>query len=119
MVYDEILANKMEKRVIVQSFDVRSLQELKKFPRRFPLSLLVMNKDGIETNIRKLGFQPDIYSPHFSLVDEATVQYCRQNGIKIIPWTVNEISDMETLKKFNLDGVITDYPDRANNVFRK
>jgi glycerophosphoryl diester phosphodiesterase len=119
MVYDEILANKMEKYVMVQSFDVRALQEIKKFPRKFPLSLLVMNKDGIEANIRRLGFQPDIYSPHFSLVDEATVQYCRQNGMKIIPWTVNEASDMENLKKLNLDGVITDYPNRANDVFRK
>jgi glycerophosphoryl diester phosphodiesterase len=108
----------MEKFVIVQSFDVRTLQELKKLPRKFPLALLVMNKDGVEENIGKLGFYPDTYSPHFSLVDEATVQYCRQNGMKIIPWTVNETSDMEKMKTLELDGVITDYPNRANKVFR-
>ena len=92
MVYDEILKNKMEKQVIVQSFDVRSLQEIRKFPVKLPLALLVMNKDGIEKNIEKLGFQPDAYSPHFSLVEETTVEYCRDHNIKIVFWTVNSES---------------------------
>ncbi len=117
-VYDEILADKMQKNVIIQSFDVRPLQEMRKFPVKLPLSFLVANKDGIEKNIANLGFQPDFYSPHFSLVDEATVAYCRERNIKIIPWTVNEIADLERMKTFNLDGIITDYPDRAIKVFR-
>ncbi len=119
LLYDEIVKSKMQKRVTIQSFDVRTLQEFKKFPVRLPLILLVENKDGIEKNIEKLGFQPDVYSPHFSLVDELTVKFCREKGIKIIPWTVNEISDLERMKKFNLDGIITDYPNRAIDIFRK
>jgi len=118
MVYDEVLANKMQKNVIIQSFDVRPLQELRKLPVKFPLALLVMNKDGIEKNLEKLGFQPDAYSPHFSLVDDATVAFCRERKMKIVPWTVNEIADLERMKKFELDGIITDYPDRAVKVFR-
>ncbi len=119
LLYDEIIKSKMQKFVTIQSFDVRTLQEFKKFPVKMPLVLLVENKDGIEKNIEKLGFQPDVYSPHFSLVDEQTVKYCRAKGIKIIPWTVNEISDLERMKKFNLDGIITDYPNRAIDIFRK
>ena len=118
MVYDEIRRAKMEKYVIIQSFDVRPLREMKKFPVKFPISLLVQNKDGIAKNIENLGFQPDIYSPHFSLVDEATVNFCHQKSIKIVPWTVNEIADLEAMKKLNLDGLITDYPNRATKVFR-
>ena len=118
-VYDEIVRGKMKDRVIVQSFDVRSLQEMRKFPVKLPLALLVGNKDGIEKSIEKLGFQPDTYSPHYSLVDETLVKYCRDRKIKIVPWTVNEIADLERMKKFELDGIITDYPDRAVKVFRK
>lgn len=118
MIYDEVLANRMQKNVIIQSFDVRPLQELRKLPIKLPLALLVMNKDGIEKNLEKLGFQPDAYSPHFSLVDAATVAYCRQRKLKIVPWTVNEINDLERMKTFDLDGIITDYPDRAVKVFR-
>jgi len=119
MIYDEVLANKMQKNVIIQSFDVRPLQELRKLSVKLPLALLVSNKDGIEKNLASLGFQPDAYSPHFSLVDAATVTYCRKRNIKIVPWTVNEISDLENMKKFDLDGIISDYPDRAIKVFRK
>lgn len=117
-VYDEILKNKMQNNVIVQSFDVRPLQELHKMTVKLPIALLVGNKDGIEKSIARLGFNPDTYSPHFSLIDEATVKYCRERNIKIVPWTVNEIADLEKMKKFDLDGIITDYPDRAVKIFR-
>lgn len=119
LLYNEIIKNKMEKSVLIQSFDVRTLREFRKFPVKLPLVLLVENKNGIEKNIAELGFEPDVYSPQFSLIDEETVRYCRREKIKIIPWTVNEKADMENLKKFRLDGIITDYPDRAIDVFRK
>ncbi len=119
LLYDEIIRNKMQKHVTIQSFDVRTLQEFRKFPIRLPLVLLVANPDGIEKNIEKLGFVPDGYSPNYLLVDEETVKFCRERGIKIIPWTVNEIVDLERMKAFNLDGIITDYPDRAIKVFRR
>lgn len=119
LLYEEIVKSKMQKRVTIQSFDVRTLQEFRRFPIKMPLVLLVENKDGIEKNIEKLGFQPDVYSPHFSLVDELTVKFCREKGIKIVPWTVNETSDLKRMKKFDLDGIITDYPNRAIDIFRK
>ena len=119
MIYDEVLKHKMQKSVIIQSFDARPLQELRRMNVKLPLALLVSNKDGIEKNLENLGFQPDAYSPHFSLVDAATVRYCRERNIKIVAWTVNEIADLENMKKFDLDGIITDYPDRAIKVFRK
>lgn len=118
LLYDEILKNKMQSRVTVQSFDVRTLQEFKKFSVKMPLVLLVENREGIEKNIERLSFQPEVYSPNYLLVDEATIKYCRAKNIKIIPWTVNEIADLERMKKLGLDGIITDYPDRAIKIFR-
>lgn len=118
MIYDEIIKHKMEKSVIVQSFDVRPLRELRKLPVRLPIALLVGNKDGIEKNLAALGFQPDSYNPHYSLVDAATIADCRLRQMKIVPWTVNEIADLERMSRFDLDGIITDYPDRAAKIFR-
>jgi glycerophosphoryl diester phosphodiesterase len=108
----------MQKFVTIQSFDVRTLQEFKKFKIKMPLVLLVENKEGVEKNIEKLGFQPDVYSPNYLLVDSAEIEYCHSRGTKVIPWTVNELSDMEALKKLNIDGIISDYPDRAVKIFR-
>jgi glycerophosphoryl diester phosphodiesterase len=118
LLYDEIIKNKMQKFVTIQSFDVRTLQEFKKFNIKMPLVLLVENKDDIEKNIERLGFKPEIFSPNYLLIDETAVKYCHQRNIKIIPWTVNEIADLERMKTFDLDGIITDYPDRAIKIFR-
>ncbi len=118
IVYDEVKAAKMLDKVIVQSFDVRPLQELRKIAPKMPLAFLVSNKDGIDRNLAKLGFSPDTYSPHYSLVDTSLMTACRTRGIKVIPWTVNEMADLEYMKTFDLDGIITDYPDRAVKVFK-
>ena len=118
MLFDQIVKSDMQSSVIVQSFDVRALQEMRKLSRSIPLSYLVGDNESIEKNIAQLGFQPEIYSPNFGLVTAETVAYCRERGIKIIPWTVNEITDLEKMKKLDLDGIITDYPDRAVKVFR-
>jgi len=119
LVFDEILKYELQNHVIVQSFDVRPLQELRKMPRKLPLALLVSNRDGFSKNIERLGFQPNTYSPHFSLVDEGLVRSVHEKKMKIVPWTVNEVADLERMKTFDLDGIITDYPDRAVKIFRR
>lgn len=119
LVYDEIKAQKMLKRVIVQSFDARVLREMRGISKRVPLAFLVSNKRGVTEHLEALGFDPDTYSPNFSLVSAEMITTCRKRRIKIVPWTVNEVADMERMRSFDLDGIITDYPDRAMKVFRK
>ena len=103
---------KIEARTIIQSFDVRTLQYLHtKYPK-IKTSLLVENSDGLKANISKLSFVPTIYSPEYNLVNPALVEGCHEMNIKIIPWTINEVSKMKELKEMGVDGIITDYPDR-------
>lgn len=118
-VYDQIKTSKMLKYATIQSFDVRPLQYLRKVDPKLPLSFLVANKETTEKNLENLGFNPDTYSPNYLMVDAAMISVCRARGIKILPWTVNELLDLERMKTFDLDGIITDYPDRAVKVFRK
>ena len=40
----------------------------------------------------------------------------RANGLKILPWTVNDPADMARLIDAGVDGIITDYPDRLRRV---
>ena len=37
-------------------------------------------------------------------------------GLKVLPWTVNDRSEMRKLIDLGVDGVITDYPDRLREV---
>lgn len=98
-------------RVIIQSFDIRTLQYLHKHYPLVKTALLVESVGGVKQNIEELGFTPDIYSPEHRLVSPATVTKCREMGMKIIPWTVNEVKRMKKLKSWGVDGIITDYPN--------
>ena len=103
----------MEDRMIVQSFDYRPLQYLQEKYPDIVISLLVEDSDerDLEGQLEKLGFTPSVYSPNFSLVDQAMVKQCHEKGMKIIPWTVNDKKEIKKLRKLGVDGIITDYPD--------
>ena len=100
-------------RVVIQSFDFRVL---KYWHQKYPdnrLAALVENTKSIDANLANLGFKPSTYSPYFKLLNREKVKYLHQLRIRVVPWTVNEISDMLSLKGMGVDGLITDYPDRA------
>ena len=40
-------------------------------------------------------------------------------GLKVVPWTVNEVSYMKKLMSWGVDGIITDYPDRLMKLTTK
>lgn len=103
----------IEERVIIQSFDVRTLQYLhQKYPD-IKTAMLIEDYDkrSLDNQLKALGFLPTIYSPVYSLVNELLVQKCHQQNIQVIPWTVNDKKEIERLKAIGVDGIITDYPD--------
>lgn len=100
-------------RVIIQSFDFRTLQVLhRRYPGVHTAALIDGgNHKSLQEQIDILGFVPDIYSPFFGLVNKELVEACHQRKIRIIPWTVNELAAIEKLKAMGVDGIISDYPN--------
>lgn len=111
-----IKEHQMEEQVIIQSFDLRTLQYLHKNYPQIKTAVLIESYDskGFDDQLKTLGFTPDIYSPAYQLVTETLVKKCHKQNIKIIPWTVNDKSMIEKLKKMEVDGIITDYPNLFN-----
>lgn len=103
-------------RSTIQSFDIRPLQYLNQLNAPVKLAYLTESEDDIAQITKKLGFIPDIYSPAYKLVDKQLVEASHQLQMSLIPWTVNEKADMEKLIKMGVDGLITDYPNRAVEV---
>lgn len=110
-------------RVMIQSFDFRILQYWhEKYPK-VRLSALVENRKSVDENLADLGFTPSAYCPYYKLLSAESVKYLHTktfvNGdkkskkIRVIPWTVNEEKDMIKMKEMGVDGLITDYPDKA------
>ena len=100
-------------RVVIQSFDFRVLQYWHKRYPEVRLALVIENTKSIEANLRTLGFTPSIYSPQYKLLNGDKIDYLHQQKMRVIPWTVNEVRDMRRLKQLGVDGIITDYPNRA------
>ena len=119
LVWNEVSKHTILDRCVLQSFDVRILQELNKKHPETTLALLVENRDSLEINLKRLGFVPPIYSPEFILIDESLINELKKLHVKLIPWTVNEEVDMIRLINMGVAGIITDYPNRAIKVVRE
>ncbi len=101
--------------VVIQSFDVRTLQVLhRKYPQ-IKSSLLIENTKSLEDNLTLLGFKPFIISPNIKLVTADYVNKCHQQNMKVIPWTVNTAEEIAKLKDLGVDGIISDYPNLLTN----
>jgi len=112
LVYHELLNLDVLDRVTIASFDIRILKEMKELDGSLKLSLLVSNIDGVEKNLKRLGFTPDIYSIYFRLLNEGMMREIKRNGMKVIVWTVNDSEDYDRMMRLGVDGMITDFPDR-------
>lgn len=106
-----IKEKKMDQWVIIQSFDIRTLQYLHKNYPAIKTSLLLEDKKSFAQQLKDLGFIPNVYSPDYHLVTPLLVQQCHDAGIKIVPWTVNDKETIRKLQKLGVDGIISDYPN--------
>jgi glycerophosphoryl diester phosphodiesterase len=116
LVYQEIIRQISPERVILQSFDFNVLKfwylqfEEGKY-KKMKLSALVED-EMLDASLEKLGFNPDIFSPYYKHLVKRRVDMCHEKGIKVVPWTVNEVVNMKEIKALGVDGLITDYPNR-------
>jgi len=117
---DEFNLLKIEEKSLIQSFDPRILESLHSKQPKLKLMLLVGGeKKDVASNLSVLSFKPYAYCPHFGLVDEGVVKYCDDNNTKLIVWTVNELEDIQRVLDVGVRNVITDYPNRANEVVER
>ena len=54
-----------------------------------------------------------VWSPFYRDLTVETVAEAHALGLRVVVWTVNEVDDMLALARLGVDGIITDYPDRA------
>ena len=119
LAYNFIQENVDPSLVNVQSFDFRVLQYFhEKYPK-IELAVLIGNQKSIDDNLKELGFKPDIYSCHYKLLSKEKVEFLHKQGMKVIPWTINEIDEMKKVITMGVDGIITDYPNRAIEITKK
>lgn len=99
-------------RSIIQSFDVRPLQYMHNTYPSIPLAYLIERTSApLQDQLDKLGFVPNTYSPNYPMLTKEMVDECHQKGMKVVPWTVNTLNEMNKLVAMGVDGIISDYPN--------
>jgi glycerophosphoryl diester phosphodiesterase len=134
---DAIRLGKAGRRSTIQSFDWRGLIEARRLAPEIATGCLSIESNNMDTVGRASG-QPSpwlagldlaahggsvprlasqagcaVWSPFWRNATAENVKEAQALGLKVVPWTVNNSSEMTRLIDIGVDGLITDYPDRA------
>lgn len=104
-------------RTSIQSFDWRSLARVQERDPGLPTVYLTSRVPAIEEvpqAVRNAGGRT--WSPRHDTLTPTLLREARALGLAVVPWTVNEVGDMERMLDWGVDGLITDYPDRLRAV---
>ncbi|MFL0252241.1 glycerophosphodiester phosphodiesterase [Clostridium neuense] len=111
-VIDKIYEYKLEKSVILSSFNHYSMVKVKEYDHNIKTGLLcaaTLYNPG--KYVKDAG--ADAYHPFFpSVMDKSIVAEIKSEGIMINTYTVNKIEYMDKLISLGIDGIITNYPDK-------
>ena len=131
-------AEKFEDRVMVQSFDWRTLQLVQELAPQIPTVYLTQqagpdptvfadrasewtagfnpaeHEKSIPRTIRAAGGA--IWSPYSRDVTPALIAESHVLGLKVVVWTANQPDDMTRLIEMGVDGIISDRPDLLRKV---
>jgi glycerophosphoryl diester phosphodiesterase len=110
MVLDKVRQYKLEKRIILQSFDFRTLRAMKKLAPEIRLSALIENDTRDFGSIAKEAGPADIISPYFKLVTPEKVAAAHAAGLQVVPWTANTPQEWDPLIAAHVDAIISDDP---------
>ncbi len=121
---NEILLKKISnnsskmKNYIISSFDWDELNILRSINKNIPIAILTSNNidkaiiEGKKINATSIN-------PNYKLLNKKKIQQIKSEGFKVFPYTVNNQSLIEKMKKLQVDGIITDYPERVNSKANK
>ena len=99
-------------RVVVSSFDHDMLREVSRAAPELRLGALVRSASRSPVrDATELGAYA--VHPPAAIVDTALVADAHAAGLHVFPFTVDEAQEFARLRSLGVDGVFTNYPDRA------
>jgi glycerophosphoryl diester phosphodiesterase len=138
LLLDFLKAENFADRVMIQSFDWRTLQRVQKLAPAVPTVYLTLQKgSGATIFLDKASdwtasFNPAehgnsvpgaikaaggaIWSPYFGDVDADLIAESHRLGLAVVVWTVNKPADMVRMIDMGVDGIISDRPDLLRSV---
>lgn len=110
LMLDQIRQHKLEARAIVQSFDFRTLNAMRRLAPEIRLSALYEGNPRSFVEIAHEAGGAQIVSPDFPLVTREQVQAAHAAKLQVVPWTANAPADWDKLIEAGVDAIISDDP---------
>jgi glycerophosphoryl diester phosphodiesterase len=138
LLLDAIRLHRLEHRVSIQSFDWRTLALVQAQAPRVPTVYLTaqqpnfnnltatpswtgehrfLSSEHLPVLVKQAG--GSVWSPYFRDLNAQQLALAKQLGLKVIPWTINEVKEMRHYIDLGVDGIITDRPDLLLNLLRE
>lgn len=97
---------------IISSFKWEELEAMRRMDSQIPIAILI-DKDPLQSIPIAEELQAEAINPNFESLNPQNTAAIKKAGFKIYPWTVNETEEINKMKKFGVDGIITNYPERV------
>lgn len=96
---------------IVSSFDWNALLEVRALNPEINLGVLTQTDLDLTFGFAQFLKAKSIH-PYYHLLTKEKTRLMQEKGLQVFPWTVNEPEDLSLIKSFDVDGIISDFPDR-------
>lgn len=104
-------------RLVVQSFDHGFMEAFNELAPDVPVGLLG-NPPSDEVLVEVSAWADQI-NPQFRTVDRALVERVHELGMSVSVYTLNQTDDMRAAIELGVDGIITNYPARLEQVLEQ
>ena len=108
----------LEDRILFSSFNPVSMLKCKKLIPEIPAGFLMetrMDNMGVLASENGVEF----YHPDINFLTEEQVKECHEKGIGVNVWTVNKKKHMRRMAEWKVDGIITNFPNKAMKLRNK
>ncbi len=96
---------------LVSSFDWNALQQVRLLNEKIPIGVLTHTDLQLAFAFAKF-MKAETIHPYFHLLSKENTLQMQEKGLQVLPWTINEMEDIQKIKTFHVNGIISDFPDR-------
>lgn len=98
-------------RFLISSFDWNAVQQVAFLNDKIPVGILTETDLDLALAFAKF-IQAKSIHPHYHLLTKENTAKIQEKGFQVFPWTINELGDIQKIKTCNVNGIITDFPNR-------
>lgn len=95
---------------IITSFKHDELKKMRGFSDDIPIGILPLG-DPLDALPLAKEIRAVSMNPNYRALNNEVVDMLHDAGLKVYPYTVNEKEDIDKVKSYGVDGIITNYPE--------